>query len=290
MSEVLEATVIEPTGLEIAYTPAIINDNLDAIIAYVDEIVAPYIGWEIDIQDYTKVKQAKDSIATLNKIKKSVEDERKRIKNEYNAPLKAFEERIKKEITSKLDKAYRDVKNQIDEADQMFKDWRYSVLEEEYIACAGAVADVITFDAILDPKWLNRSTQEAKALKELEDKMEQALAGYKTLQTKELKHKDEVIKHYAETLDLIEALQVEDKLNERDRELAEFKARQAELESMTEPTPEPITESMGEPEILRYSLSMEFTGTRGFAQEVASTLKSLGITGATLKCLGVSND
>jgi hypothetical protein len=301
-SEVIEATaeVIEPSNaLEVTYTPAVFADNLAALDAYVEQQIAPYIGAQIDPNNYEQVKEARKCMADLNKLKDPIEKERKRIKRAYEAPLKEFEGRVKG-ITSKIDEARAALKVQVDDADERFKEMRRDLLVEEYEGCAGPIADVIPFAAILEDAWLNRSTQESKAVNELYEKVEKALKGYNTLQTKELNHKDEVVKHYADTLDLIAALELEDKLNERDREMAEFKAAQeaAQLvaQQRSEPEPAPEPEPVADqpaapaPRVCRWSLAMEFQGTAAFAKEVAATLKGLGITGAAIKFAGVVED
>ena len=295
-NEVIEATaeVIEPSNaLEVTYTPAVLADNLEALNAFVEQQIAPYVGAKIDPNDYEQVKMARKCMADLNKLKDPIDKERKRVKREYETPLKEFEGRVKA-ITAKIDGARAALKVQVDEADERFREMRRALLVEEYEGCAGPIADVIPFAAILEDAWLNRSTPETKAVNELYEKVEKALKGYKTLQTKELAHKDEVVKHYAHTLDLIAALELEDRLNERDREMAEFKAAQeaarlvAEERNAPEPEPEPEPQAApAAPERFSWALSMEFEGTKEFATSVAHALKGLGLTGASIVCTGV---
>lgn len=295
-NEVIEATaeVIEPSNaLEVTYTPAVLADNLEALNAFVEQQIAPYVGAKIDPNDYGQVKMARKCMADLNKLKDPIDKERKRVKREYEAPLKEFEGRVKA-ITAKIDGARAALKAQVDEADERFREMRRALLVEEYEGCAGPIADVIPFAAILEDAWLNRSTPETKAVNGLYEKTEKALKGYKTLQAKELAHKDEVVKHYAHTLDLIAALELEDRLNERDREMAEFKAAQeaarlvAEERNAPEPEPEPEPQAApAVPERFSWALSMEFEGTKEFATSVAHALKGLGLTGASIVCTGV---
>lgn len=295
-NEVIEATaeVIEPSNaLEVTYTPAVLADNLEALNAFVEQQIAPYVGAKIDPNDYEQVKMARKCMADLNKLKDPIDKERKRVKREYETPLKEFEGRVKA-ITAKIDGARAALKVQVDEADERFREMRRALLVEEYEGCAGPIADVIPFAAILEDAWLNRSTPETKAVNELYEKVEKALKGYKTLQTKGLNHKDEVVKHYAHTLDLIAALELEDRLNERDREMAEFKAAQeaarlvAEERNAPEPEPEPEPQAApAAPERFSWALSMEFEGTKEFATSVAHALKGLGLTGASIVCTGV---
>lgn len=294
------AEVIEPTNaLEVTYTPAVFADNLAALEAYVDRQIEPYIGAQLDPNDYEQIKMGRACMADLNKLKEPIETERKRIKRAYEAPLKEFEARVKG-ITSKIDDARANIKAQVDDADARFKEMRREMLAAEYEGCVGVLASVIPFDAILDEKWLNRSTMESKAINELYEKAGSAAEGYETLQTKELKHKDEVVKHYAETLNLIAALKLEDELNERDRKMAEFKAKQEAAAAVKaertaqppapepEPAPEPVTQAAAP--VCRWSLAMEFQGTEAFAKQVAETLKGMGITGASIKFAGVIED
>lgn len=295
-NEVIEATaeVIEPSNaLEVTYTPAVLADNLEALNAFVEQQIAPYVGAKIDPNDYEQVKMARKCMADLNKLKDPIDKERKRVKREYEAPLKEFEGRVKA-ITAKIDGARAALKAQVDEADERFREMRRALLVEEYEGCAGPIADVIPFAAILEDAWLNRSTPETKAVNGLYEKTGKALKGYKTLQAKELAHKDEVVKHYAHTLDLIAALELEDRLNERDREMAEFKAAQeaarlvAEERKAPEPEPEPEPQAAtAVPERFSWALSMEFEGTKELATSVAHALKGLGLTGASIVCTGV---
>lgn len=298
-SEPIEVTaeVIETTELAVTYTPAVIDDNLAALEAYVDGQIAPYMGMAIDPESDAELKNARAVMATLNKLKKPIDDERKRVKREYDAPLKEFEARVKA-ITSKIDEARDFVKVQVENADAEFKERRKAHLREEYEGVAGLLAGVIPFDAICEPEWLRRSKAESAAEAALQDKAQVALKGYETLAKKQLVHADEVMKRYAETLDVIAALELEDELQEKDRQMAEFKAAQAKVEAVRnpepEPQPEPETVPQPEPEttgaagpVLRWSLQMEFTGTRGYAKVIADTLNRLGITGATIKALEV---
>lgn len=296
--ETIEVTaeVIEPeNALEAVCVPAQITDNLAALDAYIDKAIEPYIGAQIDPNDYEQVKEGRRCLADLNKLKAPIETERKRIKKLYEAPLKEWEAKVKG-ITVKIDEARSALKVQVDEADARFKEMRRSMLEEEYEGCAGVIADFIPFTAILDDTWLNRSTMESKAVNALYEKVERAVKGWETLQTKELKHKDEVVKHYAETLDVIAALELEDELNEKDREMQAFKEAQeaalqvAQQRREPEPVPDqeaPAAEATEAPAQFVWSLAMQFEGTKEFAQSVASTLKGMGITGASITCKGV---
>lgn len=283
--------------LQVTCPPAVVEDNIAALSAWVDAKIAPYEDTVIDPADGEQVKVARNIMAELNRIKKPIEDERKRVKREYEAPLKAFELRVK-EITAKIDSARAAIKAQVDEADAMFRESRRQMLQEEYEGCAGALAGVIPFPAILEEQWLNRSTMESKAVGALCDKAQRALEGYEAITAQDMPHKDEAVMRYAQTLDLAQALAYGRELAERDREMAEFKAAQEAAEEVkasrdAAPLPDPLpdqapAEPAAPPPSPAYTwgLQMEFEGTEDFARRVAAALKGLGLTGASIKRKG----
>lgn len=291
----VEAVVIEePTAeLAVTYTPAIIDDNLSALDAYIEDQIKPYQDAVIDPDDEQQIKDGRKAMADLNKLKEPIETERKRVKREYEAPLKAFEARVKS-ITAKIDKARAEIKKQIDEADAAFKASRTEQLQEEYEAVAGELTKMIPLEAIMKTEWLRRSTSWAKVANELAESAAKALEGYTTLEAKELTHKDEVMRKYCETLDLMAALQLEDALVAEDQRMAEFKAAQAAV--MPQPQPEPIPEPEPTPEptpepqatVYEWELVTVFVGPKSQAQAVGQALKSCGVTG-TIKCKGYAN-
>lgn len=309
---VVTPEVIEPTNeVIVQYTPSIIADNLASLDAWVDQQLEPYQGAEIDPADEKQVKAARKFMADLNKLKGPIDAERKRIKKEYSAPLNAFEARVKT-ITGKIDAARDGLKKQVDTADAAFRENRKADLEEEWLGCAGKLAGIIPFDAVLESSWLNRSTQWNKALNELYDKAQKAVEGYTTLDETELQFRDECVKTYCETLSLQAALDRERELKAEAERMAEFRraeeeanerrraireaeeaaraAAQAEREAMIEQPVEPPAAPVEQPPAgepaYRWELNMTFDGTRSLAQEVGSFLKSRGITGATIHCIG----
>lgn len=286
--ETLFVEVIEPTAeskeLAVTYTPATISDNLTALEAYIDKQLEPYVGAIIDPDDAKMVSQARKCMADLNKLKEPIEAERKRIKREYEAPLKAFEARVG-EITGKIDGARLNLKNQVEAADAAFKQARYENLLDEYAAIAGPIADLISLDALAEKEWFRRSVTDVQAEGKLADKVQQALDGYKTLMATELTHKDEVVQRYCETLDTSAALKYEAELTERDQRMADFKAAQEALEAPgeqqqpePETTPEEPPQQASEP-VFIWHLSLDFTGTKTLAKQVGAALSELGLKG-----------
>lgn len=300
-TEVIEvqAEIIEPTNeLEVTYTQAIIKDNLAAIEAYVDEQLAPYVGAVIDPNDEGQIKEARKAMADLNKLKDPIDKERKRIKREYEAPLKAFEGRVNG-ITAKINTARAGIKKQVDDADETFKAGRRSVLEAEFAGCTGPLNGLLSFERILNATWLNRSTPEAKALKGMQDAVIDAIEKYETLVASGLRHKDECVKLFCETLDLKQALALDGQLYEKEREAAEFaekraaaeaavgiapaQARQEEAPRAAEPTEKEPVHNWSHHWLLHY----EFDGPVSLARALRDAIAPICPTGGSIKDMGV---
>lgn len=298
----VEAEVIEPTdALEVTYSQAIIKDNLAAIEAYVDVQLKPYIGAVIDPSNDVQIKEARKALADLNKLKEPIDGERKRIKREYEAPMKAFECRVKS-ITGKIDGARSAIKEQVDAADEAFKASRRALLEDEFDGCTGPLAGLLSFEHIVNPSWINRSTPETKALKGVQEAVVDAIEKYETIVGSGLRHKDECVKLFCETLDLQKALALDGQLSEKEREAAEFAAKRAEAERFAaerreaapvqlpieQPAPDqaPVEAPTADP-VHSWLLHVEFAGTRSLAVSLGQSLKALGITGGTIIDQGV---
>ncbi|MBQ6411173.1 MAG: DUF1351 domain-containing protein [Atopobiaceae bacterium] len=288
--------------IEPAFTPAVIDARsyLADRAAKVAKHMEPYEGMTEEGLRALDKRELYNLRADVNKVIKAMESEVRTIKKEHMKPFDAFKEEADgvisqaKEAHALLDDVYKRKEAQ-DRAD------RRAQLEEEYLGCAGVLAEVIPFDAVLNEKWLGDTAwKNGKAVSELYDVTAKANEGYETLQKKELRHKTEVVKLYCETLDLMGALQLEDELNEEDRKRAEFEERQKQAAAFKAERREQAAETEAEafapeppaeqaPRMFVWSLSMEFTGTREQALKVADALKAEGVTGARIECKGVAN-
>lgn len=288
MEEAIEvaAEVIEPAA-ELAATcsPAPIEDNLAAVEAWVDAQVAPYLGVVVDFADRERRAEARRAMADLNKIKAPIEEERKRVRREYEAPLKAFEARVRA-ITAKIDGARAEIRAQYDAGEAEFRAAREAALQAEYEAVAGPVAGMIPLSALMEPEWLQPSKPEGWACAKLADRAADALASYEQVASLDMEFKDEALAEFCRTLDAGAAIARSQALAEERRRMEEFRAAQEALRP-PEPEPSPTPEPSLAPEpVWAWSLSMEFEATRAQAQRVADALHAEGVTGATMRCLG----
>jgi len=99
-----ELTTLE--RVDIDYTPAVLTiQNKDVLDQAVDEFISKYEN--IVVTEET-LKDAKNSKAQVNALKKALDDKRKEQKRIYNKPLNAFENEIKAYI-EKLNNVYQSI-------------------------------------------------------------------------------------------------------------------------------------------------------------------------------------
>ncbi|MCW6682043.1 DUF1351 domain-containing protein [Aerococcaceae bacterium NML160702] len=95
-------------------------ENLEAVKQGLTLLAQNYKGI-IVTDDDERYKEAKDQRAEINKIIKAVDDERKRIKKLYEAPLKEFEKSVK-DVIAIADEAARELDSNIKAVEQLRRD------------------------------------------------------------------------------------------------------------------------------------------------------------------------
>lgn len=235
---VVEAEIIddEPAKageLAVSFSPGVLSANFSALDAYVDGILETYKDWEPSADSQEDVKQCATHRKYLNGLAKQIDERRKSYKNEYLRPLNAFEaecNRIRdkvKDVSSRLN----DVEKEADEARKSQKE---DELREHYIGYAGLLADVVAYDKIADPKWLNKTPTLEKAKTELEEKVDKVAADWETLKRLNLEFFEQAEIQFFNTLDLGQATAYADKLAEDARKIEAMKAEMGQYAETAE--------------------------------------------------------
>ncbi|WP_294382236.1 DUF1351 domain-containing protein [uncultured Senegalimassilia sp.] len=266
MSEAVEAVVIEPeeaSELTVAYSPAVIEANFDALEAHVRKLVADYKGATYDMSKDENVKAAKRDRTYLNGIAKQIDERRKAVAREYTAPLAAFEDRCK--AVAGIAKQTADgIKAQLDDAEAERQACAYAKLQEHYEEFAGLLAPVVPYERFHEKQWLNKTFGEAKAFKALEKKVSNLAQDWETLkaQFEGEPFYDEAERELFATLDLGAAITAAHKAAEERQRIAELKAAME---------PEPVEEA--EPEAETPEQVANWYARGGFVEAEASPVQ-----------------
>ncbi len=141
--------------------PEKISFNYEELKAELTEKVAFY---ETLVYTDDQVKDAKADRATLNKLKKTLNDERIRREKEYMQPFNEFKAHVN-EIIGIIDKPIAVIDKRVKEFEDQKKANKQKDIEEVFASIG--FQSFVTLDKIQDPKWLNASV----SMKSIEEQM-----------------------------------------------------------------------------------------------------------------------
>lgn len=125
-----------------------------------------------------QIKQAKADRASLNKIKKAIEDRRKEVKRAVNAPYDTFEKEVK-EVTAKLDSAIAQIDAQVKASEEKQKAEKKIQIESYFQSAVGDLIEKVRFDRIFEQSWLNSTASMASVKQTIDAKLETIRNGYR---------------------------------------------------------------------------------------------------------------
>lgn len=176
------------------------------------------------------IKEAKDDRATLNALKKSLNDEKIRIKKEFEVPYKDFEDKIK-ELIELVDQPTSEIDKQVKVFEEAEKAKKRETIETIYKENIGSYADLIPLQHIYDSRWENKTYKETDITKEIQDIAKKADSDIKVIEELKSEFEFQIKDTYFKSLDLGQAL-VEKTRLEKQKEL---------LSKPIEPVVEPVT-------------------------------------------------
>lgn len=237
------------------------------------------------------IKEAKADRAKLNGLRKAIDDRRKEIKKEYLKPYDGFEKQVK-ELTTLIAEPIAAIDTQL----QVFEEKRAEEKRKECVKAYDQIftdekADIFTFDKIMNPSWINKTTSMTKIKAELIEKKNRIDADMIILDTVEEEYRTTAKNQYEATMDITatmnwvtrqkEAAEARKKVEEmaaESRRKAQEREAQANAQPESETRPEaPKPAPVEEPEKL-YTLKLEFSLTQKQAVALKQFISQNGIT------------
>jgi len=274
----------EENGLAVTFEPAVITADFEGMKKRIEQMLEPYGGMTEAGIEKMPLKDAKACRADLRAMSKSLNDGRKAVKKIYNEPLSEFEARIK-ELDALILAPAEQLDGVVKRREEEAKELRRQGLEATYRDFAPALVEVVPFERVLEPQWLNKSFNAAKAAEEMEAKVAKISSDWKQLKTLKLEFfaEDEAV--FFRTLDLTQAIAHE---NERKEEQERINAMKSEVdgyaqerEQAAEPEepqqPEPAKPEYQPEEKKNYVIHCSMTD--GQRRELGAFFKSCSIHG-----------
>ena len=191
-------------------------------------------------KSYTEadIAEAKNDRAKLNKLKTTLDTERKERKKDFMKPFEAFESQLK-ELCSIIDEVSSGIGEQLDAFEEKRIAEKQTAIQSLFdeIRSNYDALDFITLDKIANEKWLNKTTTDKAIATEITARFEQAVKDIEVISR--LPYYFEAKEAYKTTLDLNKALAEGERIaqieaNKRQVQAEQKKAEATELDLAAE--------------------------------------------------------
>ena len=178
-----------------------------------------------------QLQEAKADRAKLNAMKKDISDRRIQVKNALLEPYNVFEAEVN-EVVALIDEPIAMIDEQIVAYEERTKEEKKQTLEKFFTENRADLPELITFDKIFNPKWLNKTSSLSSCKKEIKKAIEDITAGLSVIRSS-LSGKYSV---YAEEfylkreMNLSKALSEANRIQEMDRKAEEEEEKRAKIE------------------------------------------------------------
>lgn len=241
-----------------------------------------------------QIKEAKADRATLNKLKKALNDERIAQEKGWNAPFIEFKSKVN-ELIGIIDSSVQNIDKQVKGYEKKEFETKKNSLKESFEKMEGR-PDWLTFDRVFDDSHAKKSASIKTILEHYAARIEIVNRCMKTLE--ELpEYSLEAILVYKETMELEKAMaevtrrknidamrkaQEEEGQKEAERRKAEEEARKAQLPPTPQSEPRtPVEPAQAQPKI--YHVRFETDLTMEQATQLRTFCDSIGITLTQIK-------
>lgn len=279
------------TDLETAL-PAVIGFNFEELK---NELTERLHHYNTLVVTEDAIKEAKEDLAKLRKLKDALDTRRKEVKQKCLKPYNGFESQVK-ELTALIDKPVAAINGQVktfEEQERQQKNEEIQAIYDELVP--DNIKEIIPLQRIFDQTWLNKATSKKKITEAIETRVKRTNVDLALIDGVNPKYMAAVRTKYIETLDVATAMDYQDELvaaEERFRQQEEARAQRAAQRAMWEgqrPQPEQqppaaVQEPVKAPEPQPiqdeklYSLRLEFHITMSQANALKQFLANNNIT------------
>lgn len=212
----------------------------------------------------TQVKDAKAERASVNKIVKKISDYRESIVAEFNRPLDEFVSSAK-EAERLLKEASGCIDFQVKKFENIEKQKKKDECEEVFNSMIGDLADLITFEKIFDPRWLNKGTKMSQVESDIKAIIEKVNTGLDAIKELNSEFETEVISTFLVDYDLSKAIMRASQLKAQKEALEKTKVAKEETkqEIVKEMISKPVEDEVDERSIIKtYTLRITANYTK----------------------------
>lgn len=213
--------------------PQKIDFNYEAIKSELSEKLERYNSLVVTEDSISAAKKDK---AALNKLKTALEYRRKEVKKDCLRPYEDFEQKIK-ELVSMIDAPVQAIDGQIKTFDEIKRAEKRADIQGFYADSVGDLLQLLPFDKIFDPRWLNATYKIEDAQKEIIDRISKTRNDIGIIKAMNLNGEQQVLDVYLRTLDMSATLAEKTRLEDQQKRMEEYEAarQKAAQEAPQEP-------------------------------------------------------
>lgn len=233
-----------------------------------------------------QIGDAKKDRAKLNKLADAIDGKRKEMKALYLQPYEAFEAQAK-ELVGMVKATVQEIDGQIKAYEAEKRRQKQEAIEAQYRAMIGNLAELVPYERLHNPRWLNVSAGMGAICQELGNKIDRITAGLAAIDGLQLPPElaGPVKSTFLRDFDLAAALAEKDRLQQQQEELARYEAAKAAQASQMPPAAPaaPVAmRSVPEPEAPPmagevFTVDFRIRATRAQLQGLKQAMINLGI-------------
>ena len=171
--------------------------------------------------------EAKKTIASLRKLKKSVNDKKLEVKKSFMIPYTNFEDQVK-ELDKLIDEPINFINNQVEEFERKRVEEKKALISEIYteiMAEHEEASGYLPLQRIYDSKWENATTTKKAITETITERVDHVEKDLGIIRSMESEFEDKGIEKYKATLELSDAIEV---MNQYQKQKEEILRRQEE--------------------------------------------------------------
>lgn len=171
--------------------------------------------------------EAKKTIASLRKLKKSVNDKKLEVKKSFMIPYTNFEAQVK-ELDNLIDEPINFINNQVEEFERRRVEEKKSLISEIYTEIMAEHVEAsgyLPLQRIYDSKWENATTTKKAITEAIAERVDHVEKDLCIIRSMESEFEDKGIVKYKETLELSNAIEI---MNQYQKQKEEILRRQEE--------------------------------------------------------------
>lgn len=193
--------------------------------------------------------EAKKTIASLRKLKKSVNDKKLEVKKSFMIPYTNFEAQVK-ELDNLIDEPINFINNQVEEFERKRVEEKKALISEIYteiMAEHEEASGYLPLQRIYDSKWENATTTKKAITETITERVDHVEKDLGIIRSMESDFEDKGIEKYKTTLELSDAIEVMNQYQKQKEEILRRQEEEAERKAEEEARNE--SEKNSEPDI-----------------------------------------